>query len=1132
MDEKNFVHLHVHTQFSLLDGISRIKNLIEQTKALGMNAIAITDHGNLYGAVAFYKAARALDVKPIIGCEMYLAPKSRHDHKLIDGEKYYHLILLAENNRGWQNLMKLVSLANTEGFYHKPRVDKELLRQYHEGLIALSACIAGEIPKAILNDDHERADQLVQEYVDIFGRDNFFLELQDHGLDEEKTVADKLIELAGRHDVRLVVTNDVHYVLREDSKYQDIMICIQTNSTVDDKKRLRYEPEKFYLKSPEEMRALFLSRPDAADNTVSIAARCNVTFEFDRMRLPHYPIPKKFSNAADYLRALCFERLPKLYPKVDDKISARLEHELSTIRSMGFDNYFLIVRDFIQYAKSQGIAVGPGRGSAAGSIVAYLLGITNLDPLKLGLLFERFLNPERVTMPDIDVDFCYLRREEVIEYVKRTYGKERVGQIVTFGTMAAKAAVRDVGRALGFKSKETGRIVQMMPNEIKFTLEEALETSNELRQEYEKDARVKELIDISKQLEGLSRHTSVHAAGLVIAPEPLNELVPVQKTGETLITQFDKDTLEELGLLKIDFLGLRTLTALSEALANIKKHYAPFNLEPIASKKKRRRDDQLTLFDSPLPTVETIPLSDRKTAEMLAEGRTGAVFQLESAGITKLVRDLRPKCFDDLIPIVALYRPGPLGSGMVQDFIDRKNGKVSVEYLHPSLEPILRETYGVILYQEQVMEIVRELAGFTLGRADLLRRAMSKKKSDILIAQKKAFVDGCSARSIDEALAEKIFELLVHFADYGFNKSHSAAYGLLTWQMAYLKANYPAEYMAAMLSSVMDIDKSTVYADQARQMGLTLLGPDINQSDRNFTVIDGKIRFGLAALWNISEQMVEEVIKKRNAGGAYKSLTDFCRRVDQRLITKRVIEIFVKSGAFDSLEPRREELFASIDDALASQVGLFEEHSAAPTVKGETSSTILQWEKETLGFYLTGHPLDEFRDKFKGLITIREIKEKTFDEKKRLRIPGLIIELRRSITKNGDTMCFVTLEDFTDRINVTVFPKVYQDAGKRLELDKAVIMDCSLETYNGEQTFTAEAVMSASEYEPNYYLTVADDDQFEQAKKICAEHPGKRKLFINRNGEWKFFRGFSINDSPTLREALERLLGADNVRRI
>ena len=1129
MDEKNFVHLHVHTQFSLLDGISRIKNLIEQTKALGMNAIAITDHGNLYGAIAFYKTARALDVKPIIGCEVYLAPESRFERKLVNGDKYYHLILLAENNRGWQNLMKLVSLAGTEGFYHKPRVDKELLRKHHEGLIALSACIAGEIPKAILNNDVERAGQLVQEYVDIFGRDNFFLELQNHGLNEEEKVADELIKLAAQHDVRLVVTNDVHYVLREDSQYQDIMLCIQTNSRLKDQNRLRYEPEKFYLKSPEEMRALFPSTPEAADNTVEIAARCNVTIEFNHMRLPHYPLPKKFSDAAEYLRSLCDKRLRKLYPKVDEKTSARLEHELSTIRSMGFDNYFLIVRDFIQYAKSQGIAVGPGRGSAAGSIVAYLLGITDLDPLEHGLLFERFLNPERVSMPDIDVDFCYLRREEVIEYVRKTYGEERVGQIITFGTMAAKAVVRDVGKALEFSTKETSRIVQMMPNEIKFTLDEALETSNELRQEYKKKPKVKRLIDISKQLEGLPRHTSVHAAGLVIAPEPLDELVPVQKTGETLVTQFDKDTLEELGLLKIDFLGLRTLTALSEALANIKKHYAPFTLEPIA-KKKLRCPDQMSLFDSPLPTVESIPLSDRETAEMLAEGRTGAVFQLESAGITKLVRELRPKCFSDLIPIVALYRPGPLGSGMVQDFIDRKNGKVAVEYLHPSLEPILRETYGVILYQEQVMEIVRELAGFTLGRADLLRRAMSKKKSDILIAQKKAFVDGCSARSIDSALAEKIFELLVHFADYGFNKSHSAAYGLLTWRMAYLKANYPAEYMAAMLSSVMDIDKSTVYADQARQMGLTLLGPDINLSERNFTVVDGKIRFGLAALWNISEQMVEEVIQKRNEGGAYKSLTDFCRRVDLKLITKRVVEIFVKSGAFDSLEPRRAELFNTIDDALASQVGLFEERTSAPTVEGAASSTILQWEKQTLGFYLTGHPLNEFRDKIKGLISIREIKEKTFEDGKRLKIPGLIIELRRSITKSGDTMCFVTLEDFTDRINVTVFPKVLQDAGDRLALDKAVIMDCSLETYNGEQTFTAEAVTSAAEYEPDYVLLNVDNETLEQVKAICSEHAGDRKMYIRMRGDQKPIKGYAVDGGKEMIEALERLLGANNVR--
>ncbi len=1147
MDEKNFVHLHVHTQFSLLDGISRIKDLVAQTKALGMNAVAITDHGNLYGAVAFYKAARALDIKPIIGCEVYLAPTDRKIRAEVHGVRYHHLILLAENDRGYKNLIKLVSLAGTEGFYHKPRVDKEILRQYHDGLIALSACVAGEIPRAIINKDLTLADQLVDEYVDIFGRDNFFLEIQKHGLDDEITVADRLIEIAKRKSLKLVVTNDVHYVRREDARYQDIMLCIQTNSTVDNpNRRLKFNSDDYYLKSPEEMRALFPQHPDAADNTVEIADRCNVTFEFNCMKLPHYPLPKNFSDAAAYLRSLCEERLPKLYPTVDDKIRARLDYELSMIRSMGYDNYFLIVRDFIQFAKSKGIAVGPGRGSAAGSLVAYLLGITDLDPLELGLLFERFLNPDRVTMPDIDVDFCYLRREEVIEYVKRTYGRDHVGQIVTFGTMAAKAVVRDVGRALNWRVEDTTRIVKMMPNEIKFTLDEALEMSNELRQAYEKEPRVKELIDLSKQLEGLPRHTSVHAAGLVIAPEPLDGLVPVQQTGDTLITQFDKDTLEELGLLKMDFLGLRTLTALTEAIANIKKTYETFSVEPIATKKLRRLDRQLSLFDSPLPTVESIPLSDPTTARMLADGKTGAVFQLESAGITKLVRDLRPKCFNDLIPIVALYRPGPLGSGMVSDFIDRKNGKVAVEYLHPKLEPILKETYGVILYQEQVMEIVRELAGFTLGRADILRRAMSKKKSDILLAQKKDFVDGCSARNVDRALAEKIFELLLHFADYGFNKSHSAAYGLLTWRMAYLKANYPAEYMAAMLSSVMDLDKTTDYADLARRMKIKLLGPDINQSARNFTVVDGKILFGLAALWNISEQMVDHIIEVRERGGKYKSLTDFCRRVDLKLINRRVVEIFIKSGAFDAIDRRRTALIAMIDEAFAAgerykierasgQVGLFGEKEysievAVPTVEEKSRTEILTWEKGTLGFYLSGHPLDEFRDKFKGFITIREVKEKNFDDGKKIKISGLIIGLRRSITKGGDTMCFITLEDYTDRVNVTIFPRVLQSAGDRLGLDKAVIMDCSLETYNGEMTFSAESVTSAAEYQPSYVLLNVDDSNLEQVKAICSEHRGNRKVYIKNRDKGTPIRGCEADDSDELFEALKNLLGADNVR--
>ena len=1153
MSQNNFVHLHVHTEFSLLDGAARINSILARAKALGMNALAITDHGNLYGVVSFYKAALKLGIKPIIGCEVYVAPQHRSLREEVNGVKYYHLILLAENNQGYHNLIKLISRANTEGFYYKPRVDKELLRQYHGGLIALSACVKGEIPRAILNadglDNLSRADAIIREYIDIFGRDNFFLEIQNHGLKDEKIVVPALIKLARQNDLGLVVTNDVHYVERADSNVHDILICIQTNKTVDDPTRMRYQSDDYYLKSPEEMCALFPDLPDAADNTLKIADRCNVTFEFNRMKLPHYDLPSNFSNAADYLNSLCRARLPTRYSTVNDEIIARLDHELSTIRSMGYDNYFLIVWDFIRFAKSKGIAVGPGRGSAAGSIVAYLLGITDLDPLKYGLLFERFLNPERVSMPDIDVDFCYLRREEVIEYVKQKYGRDHVGQIVTFGTMAAKAAVRDVGRVLNFSVGETTRLVKMMPNEIKFTLDQALEASNDLRQACEKDARIKNLIELSKQLEGLPRHSSVHAAGLVIAPQPLDELVPVQQTDGTLVTQFDKDTLEELGLLKMDFLGLRTLTALSDAIENIKQSYEPFETAP---KKLRKLDRQLSLFECPIQTVEDIPLVDPITAKMLADGKTGAVFQLESAGITKLVRDLRPQGFNDLISIVALYRPGPLGSGMVQDFIDRKNGKIAVEYMHPRLKPILNETYGVILYQEQVMEIVRELAGFTLGRADLLRRAMGKKKSDILLAQRKDFIEGCSARNIDRALAERIFELLLHFADYGFNKSHSAAYALLTWRMAYLKANHPAEYMAAMLSSVMDLDKTTVYADLVRRMRLKLLGPDVNRSERHFTVTGGAIRFGLAALWNVSEAMVGNVIDERKRGGDYKSLTDFCRRVDLKLVNRRVVEIFVKSGAFDSIERRRTALMTMIDDAFSTGERYQRERASGlsalfgagdcaidppiPDVEERSLATILGWERETLGFYLTGHPLDEYRDKIGGLIRLKDITKTRFDNKKILKTAGLIIGVRQSITQHGDTMCFIQLEDFSGRMGVTVFPKIFQSNHNLLVLDNVIVIEGKQEIYNGEPTFVAEKIMDVSEYEPTkYYLTVDDEAQLDKVKAICLEHKGDRTVYtyVKDADRWqKLSSDYEIDGSRELREALEEIIGADNVRRI
>ena len=767
-----FAHLHVHTEYSLLDGASRIKELVQRTQELGMDSIAITDHGTMYGTIAFYKEAKKQGIRPIIGCEVYLAPGSRHERAEVDGVRYYHLILLAENEMGYRNLVRLVSRANIEGYYYKPRVDKELLREHHEGIIALSACLAGEIPQTALRGDMEQLGTLVQEYIDIFGRDCFFLEIQDHGLEEEKTVNRILRTLSEQYRVGLVATNDIHYVYAQDSEFHDILLCVQTGRTIHDADRMRFSGPDYYMKSEEEMTVLFAEFPDAIENTVKIAQRCQVDFTFGELQLPFYPIPSSYESDDAYLKSLCEERLPMRYPQADGEVYQRLSYELDVIRGMGYASYFLIVWDFINYARNHGVAVGPGRGSATGSIVAYLLGITNIDPLKYALLFERFLNPERVSMPDIDIDFDDVNRGRVISYVKERYGEDHVAQIATFGTMGAKGAIRDVGRVLEMPFGEVSAITKLIPSDLNITLERALKESADFRRVYDTDETVRRVVDLACKIEGLPRNTSIHAAGVVIAKEPLADHVPVWVSDGTLVTEFDKDDVEALGLLKMDFLGLRTLSIIEGTIKHI-------------------RQSRGIVLD-----IDQIPLVDERTSKMLCSGDTGAVFQMESAGMTNLVKDLRPKGFIDLIPTVALYRPGPLGSGMVTDFIEGLHGKKDVAYMHPLLEPILKETFGVVLYQEQVMQIVQVLAGFTLGQADLLRRAMGKKKHDLLMAQKEIFLQGCEKNGIEASLANHIFDLLTHFADYGFNKSHSAAYGLLAWQTAYLKAHYPVEFMA------------------------------------------------------------------------------------------------------------------------------------------------------------------------------------------------------------------------------------------------------------------------------------------------------------------------------------------------
>ena len=945
--------------------------------------------------------------------------------------------------------------------------------------------------------------------------------MQNHGLDEEKIVRDALIEISRELNLGLVATNDCHYVRREDSEFQDLLLCIQLNKTVDDTKRLRFPSDDYFLKSPAEMRALFEGIPEACDNTLKIAERCNVTFEFGKLQLPEFPLPKNFSSDDEYLRKLCWEKLSDRYILFTDEVLTRLDYELDVIRKMGYAGYFLIVWNFIDFAKKKGIAVGPGRGSAAGSIVAYILGITELDPLEFNLLFERFLNPERVTMPDIDIDFCYIRREEVIEYVRNFYGADHVGQIVTFGTMAAKAAIRDVVRALNIPYAEGSRIVAMIPNELKITFDKALQISRDFKSEYENNPASRRGIDFARRLEGLPRHASTHAAGIVISKLPLMDYVPVQISNGMLVTQYDKDKIEELGLLKMDFLGLRTLTIIDEAIANIKK------------------------IRGVKVDISKIPLRDKLTAQMLSEGRTGAVFQMESPGMTKLVKDLKPEGFADLIPTVALFRPGPLGSGMVEDFIAGRHGVRKPQYLHPKLEPILKETFGVILYQEQVMQIVQALAGFTLGQADLLRRAMGKKKAEILLAQRENFLAGCAKNGVGKALAEKIFELLTHFADYGFNKSHSAAYALIAWQTAYLKAHFPAEFMAAMLSSVMDSDRVGNYVELARRMGIEILPPDVNTSGVHFEVEGGAIRFALSAIKNLGEESMAGVVEVRKRGGNFKSLVDFCERIDWKNFNKRALENLIKSGAFDSVDSRRTALLASVDLAISEgmtrqkenssgQISLFGELDipsayAVPEIPEAPRVELLGNEKEALGFYMSGHPLDEFASKLAGLVPLEKIKRGDFQNGKRVKVGGIITSLRQVTTKTGGMMAFLVLEDFTASVRVTVFAQILNKCAEFLRVDEVLVINGRVDFSSARVQILADNITSAKNYVPEIYLTVPPTIKPATLREILEKNPGAGVVHIQVAGKWEHSR-LKISDGEDFIGRLRKFLGAENVR--
>ena len=1129
---EGFVHLHVHTEYSLLDGASRITSLVQKAKELGMPAIAITDHGSMYGIIDFYKQAKKQGIKPIIGCEVYVAPRSRRERCTVDGENYYHLVLLAETDEGYRNLIELVSRANTEGFYYKPRVDTELLTQYSKGLICLSACIAGEIPSWMLKGNNAKAEAVAKEYIDIFGKENFFLELQDHGIPEQKIVNGLLIEMSQKLGIGLVATNDLHYIDKKDAECHDVLLCIQMGKTIDDTNRMKFSTSEFYLKSYSEMNQLFSDYPDALTNTCAIAKRCNVTLDFGNMYLPEFPVPEGLT-ADLYLAQLCQSQLAKRYSEVTPEVEARLEYELSVIYKMGYSGYFLIVWDFINYARTQDIPVGPGRGSAAGSMVAYLLKITNIDPLKYSLLFERFLNPERVSMPDIDIDFCYVKRGKIIEYVSERYGADKVAQIITFGTMAAKGAIRDVGRALNMSYGEVDRIAKMVPNELGITLRRSLKVNAEMQGAYETEEAVRKLLDLAMAVEGLPRHASTHAAGLVISQQPLTHYVPLQNSAEGfLTTQYDKDKVEEIGLLKMDLLGLRTLTVIGDTLTLVKEN----------------RGIQID--------IDNIPLDDAKVCTMLAHGDTAGVFQLESSGITTLVKDLKPECFADLIPLVALYRPGPLGSGMVADFINGRHGKREVTYVHPLLEPILKETFGVILYQEQVMQIASAMAGFTLGQADMLRRAMGKKKHDVLNAQRENFLQGANERHIDSKVAGDIFDLMAHFADYGFNKSHSAAYALVAYQTAYLKANFPQEFMAALLSSVMGTNgKVGYYIEACRQMGIGMLPPDINASYNSFSVEQSSIRFGLAAVKNVGENAILNLISAREAEGPFTSLVDFCTRVDMRLVNKRVIESLIKCGAFDSFGAKRSQLLAILEravdvaavcqrDKASGQIGLFCEetlHEAAevmlPDIPEIPKDQLLVMEKEITGFYVTGHPLDAYRDKMNHATPLSEIVNGNYADGKNVKVAGLINTAKRITTKNGDMMCFLTLEDFTDQLEIVVFPRIFDKCSKFTLPDMAVQVSGRLSANDEGTKILADGIRSlddAMNAEVRIKISKQQEtaEVFDQLKEVLKKYPGPMIVFLYLMDSRRIIKTekqFWIEPSPEAVEALEAIIGKGRV---
>ena len=1144
-----FTHLHVHTEYSLLDGSSKIGELAARAKELGMDSMAITDHGVMYGVIDFYRAARAAGIKPIIGCEVYVSPGSRFDRETVHGEdRYYHLVLLAENNTGYQNLMKIVSKGFVDGFYYKPRIDEEVMREYHEGIIALSACLAGEVPRYLEKGLYEEAKEAAKRHLEIFGEGNYFLELQDHGIPLQRQVNQGIMRLSKELNIPLVATNDCHYINADDWEAHDILLCIQTGKKVSDENRMRYEGGQYYVKSEEEMRQLFPYAPEAIENTHKIAERCNVEIEFGVTKLPRFDVPDGYDSWG-YLNHLCDEGFALRYPDDDGTLRARLDYELGTIKSMGYVDYFLIVWDFINFAKSHGIAVGPGRGSAAGSIVAYCLKITDIDPIRYQLLFERFLNPERVSMPDIDVDFCYERRQEVIDYVVEKYGKDQVAQIVTFGTMAARGVIRDVGRVMDLPYSLCDQVSKMVPAELNITLDLALQKNPELKTLYESDEQVKKLIDMSKRLEGLPRHTSMHAAGVVISRTSIDEYVPLSRGADgTIVTQFTMTTLEELGLLKMDFLGLRTLTVIQDAVKMIEKDYG-------------------VKLD-----LEHIDYDDKKVMDSLGTGKNEGVFQLESGGFKTFMKELKPTTLEDIIAGISLYRPGPMD--FIPKYLKGKNDPASITYTCPQLEPILKPTYGCIVYQEQVMQIVRDLAGYTLGRSDLVRRAMSKKKAAVMAKERQNFVygnaeegvKGCIANGIDEKTANQIYDDMTDFAKYAFNKSHAAAYAVVAYQTAFLKFYYPKEFMAALMTSVMDnTTKVSEYILACRNMGIPILPPDINEGYSGFSVSGNGIRYGLSAIKSVGRAVVDVIIAERENGGLFKSLDDFVSRMSNKEVNKRTLESFIKSGALDTLPGTRKQKLIVSGDLLESkarekktvmegQLSFFdlapeEEKNnfqiTFPNVGEYDKQTLLAFEKETIGIYVSGHPMEEYRELWEKNVTAKtsdfvvdEDGKTVVEDNSNVVIGGMITSKKVKTTKTNQLMAFITIEDLVGTVEVLVFPKIYEkNRPSFTEENKVFVRGRASIGDDPVGKLICEEVIPFTDIPNELWLQFENqafyESHIDDVMAALRDSDGKDRVIMYLKEERKMRRlseNWAVLAGPDLLGRLYRILGEKNVK--